>query len=96
MGTWVAEGRISPDSLIWREGWRDWREAAAVFPQLGGINYVPGMQDILPQEPLEYRPATAPYARPGKSTSGAKVGLIIAIVSVALIFLALIMAWLYH
>ncbi len=34
MRTWLAEGRISADSLVWREGWRDWREAGGVFPQL--------------------------------------------------------------
>jgi hypothetical protein len=97
MGTWVAEGRVSPDSLVWREGWRDWREAAAVFPQLGGTNYIPGMQDILPQEPLEYHPVTATYARPGQGKSGAKVGLIIAIViSVALILLAILLAVVYR
>jgi hypothetical protein len=31
---WLAEGRISTDTLVWREGWRDWLEAGGVFPQL--------------------------------------------------------------
>lgn len=35
MRTWLVEGRVSADSLVWREGWRDWREASEVFPQLG-------------------------------------------------------------
>jgi hypothetical protein len=35
MRAWIAEGRIGPDCLVWREGWRDWREAADVFPQSG-------------------------------------------------------------
>lgn len=35
MRNWLDEGRVSPDSLVWREGWRDWQEAAGVFPQLG-------------------------------------------------------------
>jgi hypothetical protein len=30
---WLAEGRITPDTLVWREGWRDWQKASAVFPQ---------------------------------------------------------------
>ena len=35
MRNWIAEGRVSPDSLVWREGWRDWQEASGVFDQLG-------------------------------------------------------------
>lgn len=34
MRQWLAENRIAGDSLVWREGWRDWRTAAEVFPQL--------------------------------------------------------------
>lgn len=34
MRNWLAEGRVSADSLVWREGWRDWQEAGQVFPQL--------------------------------------------------------------
>jgi len=36
MRAWLAEYRVSPDSLVWREGWPDWRTASEVFPQLGG------------------------------------------------------------
>ena len=31
---WIEEGRVGSDSLVWREGWPDWRDAAAVFPEL--------------------------------------------------------------
>jgi hypothetical protein len=31
---WTSEGRVTPDSLIWREGWPSWRPATAVFPHL--------------------------------------------------------------
>jgi hypothetical protein len=34
MRTWIAEGRIGPDCLVWREGWRDWQQAADVLAQL--------------------------------------------------------------
>jgi hypothetical protein len=34
MKTWLSEGRVSADSLVWREGWRDWQEAGALFPKL--------------------------------------------------------------
>jgi hypothetical protein len=33
MRTWLREGRVTPDSLVWREGWRDWEDAADVFPE---------------------------------------------------------------
>lgn len=45
---WIAEARITPDTLVWREGWRDWREARAVFPYLGGAEF--------PQVPLAEQP----------------------------------------
>jgi hypothetical protein len=34
MRQWLNEGRISPDTLVWREGWRDWQQASAIFRQL--------------------------------------------------------------
>jgi hypothetical protein len=35
MRKWVAEGRVSADSLVWREGWPDWKPAESQFPELG-------------------------------------------------------------
>lgn len=34
MRRWIAEGRVSTDSLVWREGWSDWLTAGDVFPSL--------------------------------------------------------------
>lgn len=34
MRDWIAEGRVAADALLWREGWDQWRPAAAIFPQL--------------------------------------------------------------
>lgn len=34
LSRWIDEGRVTPDTLVWREGWRDWQEARGVFPQL--------------------------------------------------------------
>jgi predicted nucleic acid-binding Zn-ribbon protein len=31
MQAWVAEGRVTPDSLVWRDGWPTWRPAKEVF-----------------------------------------------------------------
>ncbi len=34
MRKWIVEGRVSADSLVWREGWPDWLTAGPVFPTL--------------------------------------------------------------
>lgn len=36
MQQWLQEGRITPDTLVWREGWRDWQEARHIFSSFGG------------------------------------------------------------
>ena len=35
MRTWIAQGRVPGDALVWRAGWSQWQSAAAVFPNLG-------------------------------------------------------------
>jgi len=34
MRKWLSEGRVSSDSLVWREGWTDWQNAGKLFPSL--------------------------------------------------------------
>jgi hypothetical protein len=34
MRKWISEGRVSSDSLVWREGWTDWQNAGKLFPTL--------------------------------------------------------------
>ncbi len=34
MRRWLEEGRVGADSLVWREGWPDWKIAASAFPTL--------------------------------------------------------------
>jgi hypothetical protein len=34
MRKWLDEHRVSADSLVWREGWDDWRKAGDVFIEL--------------------------------------------------------------
>ena len=34
MRKWITEGRVTADSLVWCEGWENWREAGPMFPQL--------------------------------------------------------------
>ncbi|MCA9226143.1 MAG: DUF4339 domain-containing protein [Planctomycetales bacterium] len=41
MRRWIAEGRVSSDSLVWRDGWPEWRMARVAFPSLGGAPTAP-------------------------------------------------------
>ena len=63
MRAWLAEGRVSTDTLVWREGWRDWQLAADVFPQLSAAP-TPTMPDF---EAILAEPISAPvHAHPPK------------------------------
>lgn len=55
MRTWIKEGRVTADSLVWREGWRDWAEAVKVFPKLALRRWLPeeGEADVPPPPPLD-------------------------------------------
>jgi hypothetical protein len=46
MRAWLQEGRVPADALVWREGWPQWRAAAAVFPYLAQA--VPGAMPARP------------------------------------------------
>ncbi len=65
MRTWLAEGRISADSLVWREGWRDWQAAGSVFPQLVAAPAFPVLQSTLTPSGL---PTYASAKRRSRST----------------------------
>jgi hypothetical protein len=61
---WLAEGRISTDTLVWREGWRDWLEAGGVFPQLNlpFTNPLAALNIPAPVSSIPQRPATPSLA----------------------------------
>jgi hypothetical protein len=54
MRKWITEGRVSADSLVWREGWDDWLTASNVFPSLGSVATPP----VPAPAPAAYAPAS--------------------------------------
>jgi hypothetical protein len=52
MRRWIAEGRVGTDSLVWREGWNDWKSASFVLPevakQAGSAAAAPVTANVLP------------------------------------------------
>ncbi|MBS0210946.1 MAG: DUF4339 domain-containing protein [Planctomycetes bacterium] len=38
---WIDQGRVGPESMIWREDWPEWRRAAEVLPQMSALTLPP-------------------------------------------------------
>jgi hypothetical protein len=93
MRKWIGEGRVSADSLIWREGWPDWKTAASQFPDMAGDNAPrTGASPAFPTQPAFSSPIEAPLGRVAtRRKSNNKLAMIVVIV-LALAALALIVA----
>jgi GYF domain 2 len=37
MRSWLEQGRVGANSLVWRDGWNEWRSASDAFPELGSL-----------------------------------------------------------
>jgi hypothetical protein len=75
LNQWVTEGRIGLDTLLWREGWENWRYASQVLPTLAHIpqpNIVDTVSSAAPNPP---RPAGPKSSGPIQLDS-AETGLI--------------------
>jgi hypothetical protein len=92
MRGWLAEGRVSADAFVWREGWRDWQEPSRAFPQLSPRLIIPGLEAMY----LETMPAPA-HSRPHKRKSLARktqmtviAGLVVTVLVLFFIFLVVL------
>ncbi len=79
--SWIAEGRVSADSLIWREGWRDWRVASSEFPELAAEEEMAQLRSIAPRRPSPSSARTTSAKQ--KPTSFSRTALVIILVTVA-------------
>ena len=91
MRGWLAEGRISADSLVWREGWRDWQEAGSVFPQLSPGVMMPGLEAILSESaaPALHGHPVKPHHHQSRGTQT----VLIAVLVLAVVVLFGVLVW---
>lgn len=86
MRKWLTEGRVTSDSLVWREGWADWLPATEVFPQLGkpaaaGLFGVP----TLSPGPGATSPASVPIPKKSSGAMGAAILVFLALICLLLV-----------
>jgi hypothetical protein len=62
MRRWLTEGRVSNDSIVWREDWSDWRAASDVFGALESAAPQPPSLPVSAPLPKEETPEPAPRA----------------------------------
>ena len=93
MRAWIAEGRISPDSLVWREGWRDWKGASDTFPQLGAGEAKLGLEAIASAPTASTRGAGGGYRRLSRRRSTGLNVAIITVLILAVIVLIGVFVW---
>jgi hypothetical protein len=91
MQAWIEEGRVRVDSLVWREGWRDWQEASEVFPKLGSGEAESPLPGIATGE---ISPAVADR-RPARSRRRPKTSqnVVILLLVLAVIALGCVLVW---
>lgn len=65
MRKWISEGRVSADSLVWREGFSDWRVAVDIFPTLARAGAIgAGVAAAAVPVPIPVVPVTPPAPEP--------------------------------
>ena len=77
MRTWVAEGRVAANSLVWRAGWPDWCLAVETFPQLAAL-VPPAIVPSNPGVPIMVTPVASASATPAVgSPVAAEIGSVV-------------------
>ncbi|QDU98684.1 DUF4339 domain-containing protein [Lignipirellula cremea] len=103
MRKWIQEGRVSGDSLVWREGWEEWILAETIFPSLQ--ESAPSTPSISVSPSPQGRPSTevphaeprgassfSPYRRPPNQSNSMRLAIVILLGVISLALLG-VLAW---
>jgi hypothetical protein len=93
MRKWISQGRVGPDTLVWREGWRDWQEAGNVFPQLSTSDALPELETVIANEMALAWDGGRPISARRKDSTGNPLWVIGILLGIGLAILAAVFVW---
>ena len=96
MRTWLSEGRVSADSLVWREGWRDWQEAGSVFPKLRSNQIVDFLETTPVVTVAAAPPAHVHRPKPRRSSDRNQIALLVGLSLLVMILIVVFLVVLFR
>lgn len=70
-GQWIQEGRVAASSLVWRDGWSQWRTATEAFPDISA--QLPGAAEDLSLGGFDTQAASSAKALREKGTGDSAI-----------------------
>lgn len=91
MQSWLKEGRVGRDSLVWREGWEEWQSAEEVFTGDWALAEPPetGSTDVSVSPPKEIANTESRIAHHHRSRQRARTMGILLVVGLAIVSIVL-------
>ena len=102
MRKWLSEGRVSSDSLVWREGWTDWQNAGKTFPALEAGSApptpspTPAVSTTVPLSPRSSSRAAARYDTKKQTTSSLAIAILVGLGILCLVLSAVLVYAIMH
>src|SRR5262245_63227531 len=95
MRKWISEGRVSSDSLVWREGWTDWQNAGKLFPMLNEAGShtaaqaaAPTVSTTVPHSAKSSQRAVSPFDNKRRDSNALAVAILVSLGILCLILIA--------
>ncbi len=83
---------MGTDTLVWREGWRDWQKAGEVFPQLDAEHTKSLFREIRTQTTSSATTVHTAVIKPRRRSNENRTTIIL-LLSLAVVILAAILIW---
>jgi len=103
MRKWIAEGRVSSDSLVWREGWTDWQNAGKLFPVLHAagtaVTATPATPAVSTTVPISARSSlrtATRYQEKKRGSNSLAIGILVSLGIVCLVLVGVLVYVLSH